>query len=215
MRATITQAAIAVLAVVVFFVLTLTEVSFAQGVPVKDSVTINHPDGGLEVSVTIPDGGLFTRLNVPDGGIDVAVPSVVRVVGPTFGEVQVSGTVGLSSASLFALGSDVCVTSAAHRHTLTTTPEIIPANLPDGGSGALEGRTGWTVVNIDSVKRVSCLVDPGDGGVPDCDVPGSGITVFPNGGSLTYSVRQSNTVRCVACTNGATIEHVEEACTPP
>lgn len=199
----------AVVAVLAFFMLVLMEVSFAQGVPVKDSVSINHRDGGLEVAVTIPDGGLFTRLNVPDGGIDVAVPSVVRVVGPTFGEVEVGGIVDLSSATLAAMGNVVCTAAESHRFNLTTTPLIIPQDDP------IPNRTSWTVINQDSVKKISCRVDPGDGGVPDCATPGFGITVQPNGGTLTFPVRESDIVRCVACTTGATVEHTEEACVPP
>lgn len=134
---------------------------------------------------------------------------LVRVVGPTFGEVQVSGTVSLSGSSLSSLGSDICTQAESHRMSLTTTPTIIPTEAP------ITGRTSWTVINIDNTKRVACRVDPGDGGVPDCDTPGFGITALPNGGTVSFSVRDSDTVRCVACTNGATIEHTEEACVAP
>jgi hypothetical protein len=134
---------------------------------------------------------------------------IVRAVGATFGEVQVSGTVDLSSATLASMGNYICAAAESHRLNLTTTPTIIPSE------GPIAGRTSWTLVNVDSVKKVSCRVDPGDGGVPDCNTPGFGLTVQPNGGTLTFPVRESDTVRCVACTNGATVEHTEEACVAP
>jgi hypothetical protein len=137
------------------------------------------------------------------------MPDVIRAVGATFGEVQVSGTVDLSSATLASMGNYICAAAESHRLNLTTTPTIIPSE------GPIAGRTSWTLVNVDSVKKVSCRVDPGDGGVPDCNTPGFGLTVQPNGGTLTFPVRESDTVRCVACTNGATVEHTEEACVAP
>lgn len=134
---------------------------------------------------------------------------LVRAVGSTFGEVQVSGTTSLSNSTLGALGTVTCTQAEAHRLSLTTTPIVIPTEPP------ISGRTGWTVINVDSVKKVACRVDPGDGGVPDCNTPGFGLTAFPNGGTITFPVRESDTVRCVACTNGAAIEHTEEACVSP
>lgn len=162
-------------------------VVWAQGVPVRDTMAVVAPDGGMGVTI----------------------PEPVRVVGPTFGEVQVSGTVDLSSATLAGMGNYVCTTAEAHRLSLGTTPIIIPVD------GVIPNRTSWTLINQDSVKKVACRVDPGDGGVPDCDTPGFGITVQPNGGRLTFPVRETDIVRCVACSNGATVEHTEEACVAP
>lgn len=145
-----------------------------------------------------------------------SLPDVVRAVGPTFGSVEVSGAVGLTGATLAAMGNVTCVVAEAHRHSLTTTPEIIPANLPDGGTGAIEGRSSWSIMNLDTTtKKVSCRKDPGDGGLPDCNTPGFGFTILPNGGNLTIPVRQSDTMRCMACVSGAVVEHTEQACTIP
>ena len=197
-------------------------------VAVGGVVAVSSPDGGLPVTpgaatvstvLTTPDGGLpvslgaatvSTVLMTPDGGLPVAVDAPVRVVGPTFGEVQVSGVVDLSSATLASMGNYVCTSAEAHRLSLTTTPTIIPTT-------PIANRTSWTLINVDTVgtKTVACRVDPGDGGVPDCTTPGFGLTVFPNGGTLTFPVRESDTVRCRACTATTTVEHVEEACVAP
>lgn len=182
-------------------------------------VALTTPDGGLPVAVrgvvpvSAPDGGLPiagpVSVTAPPGGLPVTIPDAVRVVGPTFGEVLVSGTVNLSSATLASMGNYVCSTSESRRLALGTTPVIVPTGA------AMLNRTGWTLINQDGNKKVSCRVDPGDGGVPDCATPGFGITVQPNGGVLTLPIRASNTVRCVACTNGAVVEHTEEACVVP
>lgn len=170
---------------------------------------------------TVPTGGLAyvrTRASAWTSGSAVVLPQastspvavdVVRAVGSTFGEVQVSGIVDLSSATLASMGNYVCAAAESHRLNLTTTPTIVPTGAP------IANRTSWTLINQDSVKKVACRVDPGDGGVPDCNTPGFGITVQPNGGVLTFPVRESDIVRCVACTNGATVEHTEEACVAP
>lgn len=196
------------------------------------SATVNTavltPDGGLRVTLgtdtvaVASDGGLGVVVRGPlapttDGGVAllVSAPDVVRVVGPTFGAVEVSGTVDLSSATMFGLGSEVCEVGEARRYVLTTTPTILPPNLSDGGTGAMPNRTRWLIANIDGTKNVSCRKDPGDGGVPDCAAPGFGLTALANGGGYQVPVRQSDTMRCVACTNGATIEVTEEACVAP
>lgn len=205
----------AVCAVLVFFLLVMVEVSLAQGVPVKDSVTVTGGPVSIVADAGIPVlvGNVVTVAN--DGGFNVVVPDPVRVVGPTFGAVEVTGTVDLSSATQFSLGAEVCTLAEARRYVLTTTPTILPPNLPDGGTGAMENRTRWLIANIDGVKNVSCRKDPGDGGVPDCAIPGFGLTALAAGGSYQVPVRQSDTMRCVACTNGATIEVTEEACVAP
>lgn len=153
-------------------------------------------------------GSATVTLNPTAAGV---VPDVVRAVGSTFGEVQVSGTMDLSSATLASMGNLVCTAAESHRLSLSTTPTIIPSGPP------IPGRTSWTLVNVDTVgtKTVACRVDPGDGGVPDCTTPGFGLTVFPNGGTLTFPVRESDIVRCKSCTTATTVEHSEEACEAP
>lgn len=172
---------------------------------------------------TLPAGGLLyvrVRASVWTSGTATVMPQptsspvavdIVRAVGSTFGEVAVSGIVDLSSSTLASMGNYVCTAAEAHRLGLTTTPTVVPSEPP------ITGRTSWTVVNVDTVgtKTIACRVDPGDGGVPDCATPGFGLTVLPNGGSLTLPVRESDTIRCVACTATTTIEHTEEACVAP
>jgi len=146
---------------------------------------------------------------IPQPSTATVATDIVRAVGSTFGAVDVSGTVNLSSATLASMGNYICDTAESRRLSLTTTSTVIPAGAP------IANRTSWTLLNQDSSKKVTCRVDPGDGGVPDCATPGFGITVQPNGGRLTIPVRESDVVRCVACVAGATIEYTEEACTAP
>lgn len=134
---------------------------------------------------------------------------IVRAVGATNGPVDVTGIIDLSSATLSSMGSEICTLAEAHSMSLSATPTIIPA------SGVIPGRTDWMLINQDGNKLVRCRKDPGDGGVPDCNDNGFGIPVFPNGGSLTIPVRDTDIVRCVACVPGAVVVHTEQACVPP
>lgn len=173
---------------------------WAQGVPVPDVVQVATPDGGL--AVTLGAQRVSVEATGP-GGDPVAI----------FGSVNAT----LTPATIAALGPPICTVAEAHRHNLGTSPEILPVPLADGGTGVIPGRTSWTVFNVDTtdIKTIACRVDPGDGGLPDCAIPGFGLTVFPNGGSLTFPVRDNETVRCIACTAATTIEHTEEACEQP
>ena len=100
---------------------------------------------------------------------------------------------------------------AARRISLGTTAQTVPENLPDGGySGSLD-RTSLLVVNADSLRKISCGTSQDDGGVPDCTVPGFGLTLFANGGTATFQTARP--VVCVACTaGGASVEYQEETC---
>lgn len=152
----------------------------------------------------------------PDAGVNAIVTEPVRVVGPTYGNVLVSGTVDLSSASLGSLGVVTCTHGEQQRLSVGTTPTLMPPNLPDGGHGYLSRRTSITLVNVGSIQNVACRVDPGDGGVPNCATPGYGATLFNNGGTVSFNLLDESTpVRCVACLATSSVEVLESACTAP
>lgn len=201
------------------------------GVVVNGSVAVTQPltvtsDGGLGVrvngSVTVAqpvvvdsDGGMGVVIRGPlqtisDGGVAVGVfaPDVVRVVGPTFGNVIVSGTVDLSTTTLGTLGAQTCELGETRRVTVTTTPSLVP-------SVGMTNRTAITLINTSNSREVSCRPDPGDGGVPDCASPGFGVTLFNQGGSVKFPVRETKPVRCVACAGTAPVEYQEESCVAP
>ena len=139
---------------------------------------------------------------------------LVRTVGPTFGPVGISGSVNatLTSESIAALGPAPCAQGETKRLALTATPTPVPADLSDGGVGALSGRTDILLVNSDTVQRISCRPDPGDGGLPDCATPGFGLTLFPNGGHANFTARDNVRIRCRTCTGTGSIEYQEESC---
>lgn len=149
-------------------------------------------------------GSATVTLNPTAAGV---VPDVVRAVGPTFGEVQVSGTMDLSSATLASMGNFICTVSRSPRVSLTTTATNIPTT-------PLTNRTSITLINADGTKNISCERSI-SGSSPNCSAPGFGTTLYPNGGTITIPVRDSDTVKCVACVTGATLEYVEEACVAP
>lgn len=136
-----------------------------------------------------------------------------EVTGLTGGPVVTSGTVSLTPESIAALGPAPCTQGETQRIAVGSTPLIVPPNLPDGGSGALSGRTGILIINADNIQKVSCRADPGDGGVPDCTTPGYGLTLYPNGGSASFSAGELDPIRCVACVGvNIPVEYQEEAC---
>ena len=141
------------------------------------------------------------------------VVDIVRAVGSTFGEVAVSGTVGLSSATVTALGPQACVNGRAHRIGIDATAEPVPADLPDGGNGALTGRTMLLLQNPDATHSVSCSLDPGDGGVPDCATPGFGFTLIPRAPHVALPLSDAERLLCVACTGSSVpLEYLERSC---
>ena len=190
-----------VVLVVLGLVGTWATVTWAQGIPVKDTVTVSGP-----ISVATPDGGLPVTV----GAQRVAV----EATGPSGDPVIIMGSVSatLTPASIAALGPAPCTQGETKRLALTTTPTPVPANLSDGGVGALSGRTDILLVNSDTVQRISCRPDPGDGGLPDCATPGFGLTLFPNGGHASFTARDNVRIRCRTCTGTGSIEYQEESC---
>lgn len=167
------------------------------------------PTGGGESTTTATTPGTWL---VDSGGL---LYVRVRAASYTSGDVAVSMSsasarpvleqVGLRASTLAALGTESCVVGIARRFALGTTS----ATVPLGGGDPL--RSALTVINTDSLRNVSCLVDPGDGTLPDCATPGFGITLLANGGSVRFPT--SERILCAACTaGGAIVEYVEESC---
>jgi hypothetical protein len=141
------------------------------------------------------------------------VPDVVRVVGSTFGEVAVSGTVTLSDTTVSALGPQACTNGRARRLGIGSTPEAVPADLPDGGNGAMPGRTMLLLQDPDANHSIACSLDPGDGGVPDCAVPGFGFTLIPRAPHVALPLGDADRLLCVACTGSSVaLEYLERSC---
>lgn len=179
---------------------------------------------------TVPTGGLlYVRVRAsawtsgtvtvsPAATTSPVVVDIVRAVGGGFDAVSVTGRVdaALTDESLAALGTKDCTYGEMLRLSVpAVTPIALPPNLPDGGSGALPGRTEALLVNIGKNQNVSCRVDQGDGGLPDCATPGYGATLLPNGGAIQVSAKDEQTLRCVACSGSSTVEIVEAICTAP
>jgi hypothetical protein len=132
-----------------------------------------------------------------------ALPAVdvVRVVGPTFGEVAVSGTVDLGTASLSSLVAPECsLPSAPPVVALTTTTQDVPA-VP------LAGRTQALVINHSSVQRVWCCI--GTGCTPTST---AAYVLAPGGGSRVLTVRDSVPIRCRAAVGTADVGVEESSC---
>lgn len=188
-------------------------VAIAQSAKPLSSLTVSlTPDAGVNAVIQNPIDVQSVR--DPISVQDVVDP--VKVVGPTNGNVFVSGTVDLSGSSLASLGVVTCTYGEPVRISVGTTPTLMPPNLPDGGSGFLSRRTNILLTNVGSVQKVACRVDSGDGGLPDCATPGYGSTLFQNGGSISWSLLDDATpVRCVACLATSSVEVLESACTAP
>lgn len=197
-------------------------VAVAQSAKPLSNLTVSlTPDAGVNAVVQNPVTVQSVQNPVTVGTVTnpISVQDVVdpvRVVGPTNGNVFVSGTVDLSSASLGSLGVVTCTHGEQQRISVGTTPSLMPPNLPDGGAGYLSRRTNITLVNVGSIQNVACRVDPGDGGLPNCTTPGYGATLFNNGGTVSFNLLDDATpVRCVACLSTSSVEVLEAACTAP
>lgn len=129
-----------------------------------------------------------------------------EVTGTEGGPVVVSGTIGLSTATLNTMIGPTCVPSEYHRIAVTGTPIVIPVIDTD--------RTEMMIHNVSTGSiSLSCRPDPGDGGVPDCDTPGFGMTIHP-ADSVTLGFKSSVTIRCRTCPSGTgTLEHMDVTCT--
>jgi hypothetical protein len=168
----------------------LASVALAQGIPASSPVVVSTPDGGLPVTV---------------GAQRVAV----EATGLGGSAVEVN----LTEATIAAIGPHACTHGGVRRLALGATPEAVPNNLPDGGSGAFPGRTMITLQNVDGNHDVACRFDPGDGGLPDCAVPGYGLTVFPRARYVELPARATDTLLCVACTGvNVPLEYLERSC---
>lgn len=130
-----------------------------------------------------------------------------EVTGLSGGTVVVSGTVGLSAATLASIAGPTCVPSDIIRIAVGATPTLIPV--------ISSTRTEVTIRNV-SVGAISLSCRPdisGLGDLPDCDTPGYGLTINPVE-SVTFSYRASVAIRCRTCpAGGGVVEHMEVSCT--
>lgn len=164
--------------------------------------------GGEPISGTINTGAWL----VDTGGLRYVRVRVAEYTSGTISATVSDATarpvlvdVGLTGTTLSTLGTAVCTVGVARRVALTTTAEAVPS------SGALEGRSAITVINVSSVSLVACEVDQGNGTLPDCSTPGVGLTLYPYGGSVRFPTPAA--VLCRSCSGSATVEYVEESCT--
>lgn len=126
---------------------------------------------------------------------------VVRVVGPTFGEVAVSGTVSLDSATTSTLAAPVCsFASAPPVLTLTTTPQDTPAT-------PLEDRTQLLVKNLSGVQSVWCCKGA------SCEPSSTAAyVILPGGDFQAFPARASDVVRCRSAVGVASVNVQEASC---
>lgn len=165
--------------------------------------------GDVGVAVAAPDGGLPVTLGAQRVSVEATGPDGDPVA--VFGSV----TATLTPATIAALGPAPCIQGETRRLPVSGTAIPVPPNLSDGGIGSLANRTDILLVNAGTVgtQTVSCRVDPGDGGVPDCATPGFGLTLQSNGGSASFTARDNQRIRCVACVgSNVPIEYQEESC---
>lgn len=163
----------------------------AFGVP-ADVVRIAGDDFG-EPSVT---------LTTPDGGLPVAVPDPVRVVGPTFGAVQVSGTIeaNLSSSSIAALDPAFIYPDLPPAPTLTTTVTTLD-------DPTITNRSELTVRNIANGNlRLWCCRGAA------CTPTSTAAYILGAGESFKFdNIRDSDTIRCRAATDPVQVNYIEVA----
>lgn len=128
---------------------------------------------------------------------------LVRAVGPTNGAVQITGavTADLSEQSIAAIGPQPYTLRTDDWVSVSSASAIpVPANLPDGGTGALPGRTELRIINTSSTSEVVCDPPTADGGLPEWGVRGTPL--FSNGGYGVWEVRDSVRVYCRARPGG-------------
>lgn len=182
--------------------------------PATVNTVVTTPDGGLPVLVTnsvtvASDGGLGVVIRGPfvettDGGSALAVsaPDVVRVVGPTFGAVDITGTVNahLTDTTLTALDPPCTFVAAPPRTTLTTTPVDVPAT-------PLTGRTQMLVLNLSISQEVWCCR-----GVACTPTSAAAYVIRANGAQTWDGIRDTDIIRCRAQAGTADINAQEASC---
>lgn len=153
---------------------------WAQGIPVPSVVQVETPDGGL--AVTLGAQRVSVEATGPGG-------SAVEITGNTVST--------LAPATITALGPDTCtVYPRAWQDISPSAASAVPPNLPDGGSGGLEGRTHLLLVNTDDINNIACSPMQSDGGLPQWGVLGTPL--FKNGGSNTWPIKGNVVMYCRA-----------------
>lgn len=191
--------------------------SLLPAYPAPDSAfTTSATSNGL---YTVPTrGALYVRIKASSwtSGAATVLPQpstaplpadIVRAVGPTNGPLDVSGTLSLSNATLGALGTESCTVGVARTLSVGTTAISVPAV-------AMTGRTRIMIINASDNQDIRCVADPA-GANPTCAVPGVGLPIFQKGSSVTFTVRDTVPVKCIACNASAPVAYQEEACVPP
>jgi len=155
---------------------------WAQGLPIPTVVQVETPDGGLSVTLgaqrvaveaTGPDGDPVTVL----GSVTATLaPESIAALGPQPETLQSSDWIGISSLAA----------------------EPVPADLPDGGPGAMEGRSEIRIVNASFSPTGEVVCDPptADGGLPEWGVRGTPL--FSSGGNATWTARDNVRIYCRA-----------------
>jgi len=173
--------------------------SWASGsADVVQSVTISD----VSIDVVRAVGDSFGAVGVSLNGELVAA----EVTGPAGDPVAVSGTVGLNAATLASIAGPTCLPSDVRRIAITATPTVIPVIASTRTEVTIRNRSVGAI-------SISCRPDvSGTGDLPDCSTPGYGFTISPSE-SVTFSYRDSITIRCRTCPAGnGIVEHLEVSC---
>lgn len=166
---------VSVTVVLTFFLFVFMEVSFAQGVPIKDPISVQTPDGGLPVSIgdTVPVGG--TVALTPESISSLTAP----VCGQVFplAKLSIDGGVNLIPPLLADGGTSGEVNRTSI--TLANTDTV-------------------------AAHKVSCDLQALDGGYAGCDAASGYGEILSPGDRMTFNVGAGRPIYCRSCVVGGT-----------
>lgn len=175
--------------------------------PQPDGVYVtNTVNNGLWYVYTAGVSSLRVRASSWTSG--TATVNVNPTPVPPYGSTAVTGVTGtvavagavdatLTQETLSALGPQAYTLRPDDWVLVGSTLAIpVPADLPDGGPGALPGRTELRIVNASSTAEVACDPPTADGGLPEWGVRGTPL--FPSGGYGAWEARDNVRVYCRA-----------------
>lgn len=154
----------------------------------------------IRVRATNYTSGTATVIMLPSAAS--ISPDVLRVVGPTFGNVLVSGTVdsNLTQTTLTALDPPCTFVAAPPRTSLTTTPVDVPTT-------PLTGRTQMLVLNLSNTQEVWCCRGAG------CTPTSTAAYVIRHDGQQSWDgIRDTDVIRCRSQAGTADINVQEASC---